>query len=145
MAGAKSKSKGQRGEYQAAAILQAVKDEVAESMGLLDQSTRIVRNLEQTRGGGFDLTGAFDFAVEVKNQEQFNLTDWWDQAVRQCPEGMVPVLMYKRANVKFRVRMYSYVEVGARRVRILADMDLPSFEVIFKLHCQDKFKEMQND
>ena len=138
----KSKSKGMRGEYEAAAILQTVKDEVAEKLGKLALSTRIVRNLEQTRSGGFDLTGTFNHAVEVKFQEQFSLSAWWHQAVTQCPEGMVPILMYRKAGVKFRVRMFTYVIVGTRRVKVLSDMDLPSYLAIFRLHCEDEFKKL---
>mgnify|MGYP006891894354 FL=1 len=138
----RSKSKGMRGEYEAAAILQTVKDEVAEKLGKLELSTRIVRNLEQTRSGGFDLTGTFNYAVEVKFQEQFALNDWWHQAVTQCPDHMIPVLMYRKAGVKFRVRMFTYALVGTRRVRVLSDMDLISFLTIFRLHCEDEFKKL---
>lgn len=131
-----------RGEYEAAAILQTVKDEVAESLGKSELSTRIVRNLEQTRSGGFDLTGTFNHAVEVKFCEQFKLADWWHQAVTQCPEGMIPVLMYRKAGVKFRVRMFTYAIIGSRRVKVLSDIDLASYLVIFRLHCEDEFKKL---
>ena len=129
-----SKSKGQRAEYAAAAILQTIKDEVAAKYGVT--ATRIVRNLEQTRGGGFDLTECFNYAVEVKHHETFCLNDWWEQTVRQCPDNMIPVLMYKKNNVPFRVRTYAYVFVGTKRVRIVSDMDLTSFQVIFRLTCE---------
>ena len=140
---AKPKQKGMRGEYEVAAIMQEVKDEVAESLGVPELSTRIVRNLEQTRGGGYDLVGTFDFAMEVKFQEQFSFKDWWAQAVGQTPEGMIPVLIYRKANVKFRVRMHTYFFVGTKRVRVLSDMDLPSFLTIFRLHCIEQFEKLK--
>ena len=137
-----SKNKGMRGEYEVAALLQNIKDEVAEAFGKLEFSTKVVRNLEQTRGGGFDLTGAFNYAVEVKFQEQFSLVDWWHQAVTQAPEGMIPVLIYRKANVKFRVRLFTYAIVGDRRVKVLSDIDIGSFLTIFRLHCEDEFKKL---
>lgn len=138
----KSKSKGMRGEYEAAALMQTVKDQVAESLGKLHLSTKIVRNLEQTRSGGHDLTGTFNFAVEVKFQEQFAFDDWWYQAVTQAPEGTVPVLMYRRANVKFRVRMFTTAVVGNRKLKVLSDIDLATFLTIFRLHCEDEFAKL---
>ncbi len=139
---AKAKQKGMRGEYEVAAIMQTVKDEVAEKLGKLDKSTRIVRNLEQTRGGGYDLTGCFNFAMEVKFQEQFDFDSWWHQAVTQTPAGMVPVLIYRRANIKFRVRMFTIAEVAGKRVKVLSDIDLASFLTIFRLHCEEEFSKL---
>lgn len=138
----RSKAKGQRGEYEAAALMQTIKDEVAEKMGKLHLSSKIVRNLEQTRSGGHDLTGTFNFAVEVKFQEQYAFDDWWHQAVSQAPEGTVPILMYRRAGVKFRVRMFTTALVGNRKVKVLSDMDLPSYLTIFRLHCEDEFAKL---
>ncbi len=139
---AKPKQKGMRGEYEVAALMQKVKDEVAVRLGKEAFNTRIERNLEQTRGGGYDLVGCFKFAMEVKFQEQFAFDDWWHQAVTQCPEGMIPVLIYRKANVKFRVRMFTIAEVAGKRVKVLSDIDLNSFLLIFKLHCEEEFSKL---
>ena len=135
----KSKSKGMRGEYEVAALMQEVKNRVAEELGKMAYCTRIERNLEQTRGGGYDLVGCFNFAMEVKFQEQFHFNDWWHQAVTQTPKHMTPVLIYRKANVKWRIRMMTFIEVNNKRISVLSDIDLPSFLVIFEHHCRQEF------
>lgn len=74
----------------------------------------LTRNLEQTRGGGHDLTGLerYGMAVEVKRVEANGLRQWWAQAVRQAEAvgGLTPVLAYRanRQPWRFRVREWVY-------------------------------------
>lgn len=49
----------------------------------------------------------FPLHVECKDQESYSwetalhgkgpLVDWWDQTIRTCPEGKIPVLVFSRA------------------------------------------------
>ena len=57
---------------------------------------RVARNLEQTRSGGFDILGLEPLAIEVKDQKQLRVAEWWRQAVQQAREGQIPVLAYHR-------------------------------------------------
>jgi len=96
------KNKGASGEREAARLLV----EWAAEVGVdIDPS----RNLEQTRGGGFDLNGVDGLAIEVKRVENMALPSWWRQAVRQADDvGWRPFLMWRqnRKPWKFRVRLW---------------------------------------
>jgi Holliday junction resolvase len=78
---------------------------------------RLVRNLEQSRRGGYDLTLAphqsgpaaetlARFALEVKRHAQAtraNLTAWWTQAETQAQAaGLVPALAYRADRAPWR-------------------------------------------
>lgn len=99
-----SKAKGASGERELASLLVGW----AMSAGVqLD----LKRNLEQTRGGGHDLTGLepYGLAVEVKRVETLAIPSWWRQAVRQAEAvDCAPVLAYRqnRKGWTFMVRAY---------------------------------------
>lgn len=101
--GSMAKNKGANAEREVAKILQPIIDEVYESVGL--ESPIMKRNLEQTRGGGYDLVGIKWMALEVKRQESLNIEAWWRQTVKQTLPGQVPVLMYRQNNKKWKVVM----------------------------------------
>jgi hypothetical protein len=55
------------------------------------------RNLEQVREGGFDLTGFYPFALEVKRCQTLALRDWWLQVTTAASlHNMIPVVMFKQ-------------------------------------------------
>lgn len=88
-----SRNKGARAERELAKLLE------------LELGNRVVRNLEQTRDGGIDLTGV-PFAVEVKAQRKPQIATWWAQAVEQAKAcGKAPVLAYKVHYRGWRIRI----------------------------------------
>jgi hypothetical protein len=104
--GTGSKAKGSAGERELAALLTSY---------ALDSGVRLdlARNLEQTRGGGHDLTGLeqYNMAVECKRVEALAVTAWWRQAVRQADAiNCIPVLAYRqnRKPWTFMVRVWVY-------------------------------------
>lgn len=79
---------------------------------------RLVRNLDQCRGGGHDLVVAEDqegpvcdylnsFAIEVKRHQTATpakISGWWDQAERQAlAVGKTPLLAYRADRQSWRV------------------------------------------
>ena len=96
-----AKAKGAAGELEAARLL------VAWAQGIMPGAT-FTRNLEQVRGGGHDLLGLEWLAIEVKRQENVNLSGWWKQTIKQADAvGGVPFLMWRqnRKSWAFRVRV----------------------------------------
>lgn len=82
---------------------------------LISEATgiEVKRNLVQTREGGFD-SSVGRFAIEVKRQENLDLTSWWDQAVKQAEIAkLMPMLAYRKSRYPWRVRVWSidYVEL----------------------------------
>jgi hypothetical protein len=65
------------------------------------------RNLVQTREGGYDLLGLDWLALEVKRQENLQVSTWWKQTVKQAKPGQTPFLMYRqnRGRWKFRTAL----------------------------------------
>lgn len=105
MAGRSSKSKGKRGEYEGRDLIQKWATDVYAELGLVPPVLQ--RNVEQVRGGGFDIVGIDWLALEIKRQETAHLNAWWAQTLRQAGPGMLPVLMWRqnRSPWAFRVRM----------------------------------------
>ncbi len=94
--GKMQRSKGATGERELCRLLSEHLDTV------------IVRNLEQSRSGGHDLTGVGGFALEVKRQEQLSIGAWWQQALEQAERaGLKPALAYRQSRKpwKFIVRL----------------------------------------
>ena len=80
-----ARDKGRRGEQDVARILR-------DGLGM-----DVQRNLDQTREGGYDITGLEPFCIEVKNRNRLQLKSWWKQTEAQAaPSCGVPVLVYKR-------------------------------------------------
>lgn len=67
------------------------------------------RNLEQTRGGGHDITGLDGWAIEIKRYrvvKEGDLARFWEQAVEQANRVLArPVLAYREDFRSWRVRI----------------------------------------
>jgi len=98
-----AKQKGANGEREAATLL----DGWAAEIGF---DVNCTRNLEQTRGGGYDLNGIPGLAIEVKRVEQLNVKAWWAQACRQAEEKVeIPFLMYRQNRKPWTFKVLTYV------------------------------------
>jgi Holliday junction resolvase len=80
-----SRNKGLGGERELAKLL-------GDRLGVT-----LTRNLEQTRGGGYDLVGLDSLAIEVKRRETLDFPRSWAQAMKNAGESKIPVLAH-RAN-----------------------------------------------
>jgi Holliday junction resolvase len=81
----RERDKGATGEREVAAIFRAHGfdcDRVPNSGGL------------RLKG---DLYGVLPVHVEVKRQERAQVWQWWEQAVSEAPEGVRPVLAFRRS------------------------------------------------
>jgi hypothetical protein len=114
------KSKGASGEREAAAIL--------EQWGIeLGYVLDISRNLEQTRGGGYDLDGVEGLAIEIKRVESNSINSWWKQTLGQAEKkNEVPFLMHRknRQPWSFRVRSRVAMDCEGRWELVVMDIDL---------------------
>ena len=110
MAGRSSKTKGKNGEYEARDLIMRWLAPVYVELGHTPPVLK--RNVEQVRGGGFDLVGIDWLALEVKRQETLNLTSWWNQTLRQAGSHQLPVLMYRANRQPWRFRMKLRCLVG---------------------------------
>lgn len=147
----KAKAKGSHGEYEVRDLLQAQINEVYEQWNLnivagvgLKVPPILKRNLEQTRGVGYDLEGLPWLALEVKRQEQANqsrMDDWWEQTKASAQDGLgsyvrEPVLFYRKNHCPWRIRMFGYLIVrdapGGERVKTIVDINLPAFLAYFR-------------
>lgn len=87
-----SRNKGAAGEREVAKLLNDL-------LGVV-----LVRNLDQWRSGGFDLTGLKGWAIEVKRAKKPLLKQWWQQTVDQAePADLKPVLFYRLDHQPWRV------------------------------------------
>ena len=87
------RTKGANGEREAAKWLQAAFK--------LEKCPE--RNLEQTRGGGFDLIGFPPFAWEVKRCQTISKRTWWLQATHSCnTKYHIPVVMFRANNKQWK-------------------------------------------
>jgi hypothetical protein len=127
MGGKSSRSKGQRGEREAIAILQPVINEVFTAAGI--EPPELKRNLMQTMNGGYDVVGMEWLALEIKRQEKANVKAWWKQTLDQTQDGQTPVLMYRPNRSKWRIMMPATLIDG---VQAAVDIDLDSFLLYFK-------------
>lgn len=131
-----AKAKGSGGEREAARLLQTW----AADIGIEVDPTR---NLEQVRGGGYDLNGVPGLGIEVKRVETLNVTGWWRQATRQAAaDGTVPVLMWRqnRRPWRFKVRLwaavYSPCKTSGATVPVDAEMSADDFRPWFEMHLR---------
>lgn len=124
MTGKSSRDKGQRGEREVIAILQTIVNDVCG-----DKAATLCRNLVQTRDGGHDILGLSDLKIEVKYQETLHLDEWWSQARSQCHWATdIPILIYRRSRVPWRVRMVTRAYWSATEwVPTLSDISIDHF------------------
>ena len=96
------------------------------------------RNLEQTRGGGYDLNGVPGLGIEVKRVEKQDVKAWWRQCLRQAKADNVhPVLMHRRNRQPWRFRTVAKVTVGTYALDLMVDMEAGEFETWFKYYLWD--------
>jgi hypothetical protein len=100
--GAGARGKGAAGEREVKLILRSILAPVYLHHNI--ELPDIERNLEQSRGGGYDLKGLEWLAIEVKRQERSNLKAWWEQTLAQAKEGQIPLLLHRANNQKWRAR-----------------------------------------
>ena len=131
MGGNHSRNKGCRGEREVVKLLQPIVDKVYDGLGL--EPPELGRNLVQSRDGGFDISELDWLAVEVKFQEQITLPQWWVQTERQAGELRLPVLIYRKSRMKWRVQTLAHLPVGCSMVNAKVDIDLPTFLEWFEL------------
>jgi hypothetical protein len=91
--GAMSRTKGQAGEREAAALIR-------------DLTGWDVRRRVRQHDGDSDLEGVPGWSVEIKRHASASRGDiaaWWAQAVAQArPAGLLPVLLYRRDRDQWR-------------------------------------------
>ncbi len=128
-------SKGRRGEQEINRLLQPVIDSIYSEFSL--PAPQLYRNKNQSHKGGYDIDGISWLAIEVKFQETFNLSKWWEQTLSQASEDQVPVLIYKKAYVKWRVRMFGYLDCGDTRVKAIVDISIDDFLTFLYYRLKD--------
>ena len=124
------RAKGQNGEREAIRLLVDWATPVTDSLGL--PPVDLTRNLEQTRGGGYDLTGIDWLAVEVKRHENLQVSQWWKQAVKQAQDHQTPFLMYRQNRTPWRFRLRASVYHIGRLGHYTVDMALPDAQLWFQ-------------
>lgn len=140
MAGLMSRNKGKRGEREVVKLLQPVVNEVYQSLGL--EPPALERNLMQSHKGGCDLAGLDWLALEVKYQEQEQMTSWWDQCKRQAKPDREPVLFYRKNNAKWKVRMFGCLVAGGQRVRCPVDITPEAFLAYLRLRLMKELSPL---
>lgn len=135
MGGKMSRNKGQRGEREAAALLQPIVNEVYVEAGFAPPLFK--RNLMQTREGGYDIVGLDWLALEIKRQETLSISTWWKQTLKQAGEEQTPVLMYRKNHAKWRVMLLLETTVG---LTIPVDITLSDFLEYFSLRIALELK-----
>lgn len=124
------KQKGAKAERDVIAMLQPVVNEVCGELGI--EPMVLKRNLEQTRGGGYDIVGVDWLAVEVKHQTMDRRDAWWEQTKKQAGVDQEPILVYKLTGNKWWVRMYGRLQHGSDFVRCPVDITPAAFLVYFR-------------
>ena len=99
-----ARAKGQRAEREALGLLQEWMEPVYRAANL--PAPMFARNLEQSRGGGYDILGLEWLALEVKHREALHIPKWWEQTLRQAKDGQLPFLMWKRNGLGWSCRTY---------------------------------------
>jgi len=105
-----SQRKGSNGEREVIKLLQPVVNRAYAKAGL--EPPALERNLTQSRGGGYDIVGLEWLALEIKRQENLNISNWWVQCRVQCKKNQVPVLMFRQNRTKWKVKMFIRIPIG---------------------------------
>ncbi len=56
-------------------------------------------------GDAADVVGLDGFHIEVKHQETTKIWDWIKQAERDCKDGDIPIVVYRKNNKQWQVTM----------------------------------------
>lgn len=124
--GAGARGKGASGEREVKIILRSILQPVY--LHHTVPLPEFERNLEQSRGGGYDLKGLEWLAIEVKRQERSNLTAWWEQTLKQCGEHQIPFLIHRANHQPWRVRTILPVVIyRGTTIRVTVDMERPEW------------------
>lgn len=124
--GAGARGKGGSGEREVKIILRSILQPVYLHHGI--ELPEIERNLEQSRGGGYDLKGLEWLAIEVKRQERSNLNAWWQQTLKQTGSHQIPFLIHRANHQPWRVRTYVPVAINSgTMVWFTVDMERPEW------------------
>ena len=115
-----SRTKGQTGEREIIKLLQPIIDRVYDDHRL--PAPQLQRNTLQAHKGGFDVVGIDSLAIEIKREERLNLSDWWQQTIKQA-NGRTPVLIYRQNRQKWRVRMVGSIDF----VPMVVDVSMDDF------------------
>ncbi len=109
--GVGARGKGAAGEREVKIILRSILQPVY--LYHNEPLPEFERNLEQSRGGGYDLKGLEWLAIEVKRQEKSNLTAWWEQTLRQAAPGQIPFLIHRANHQPWRARLKVLISIGS--------------------------------
>ena len=135
-----SKNKGANGEREVAALFQPIMDKVYLEFGMVPPEMK--RNLEQTRGGGYDLVGIDWLALEVKRCETLQINKWWTQTLRQSNVNQLPVLIYRQNRKPWRVMMYGGLKVADRKwMRTTVDITATDFLKFFEHRLRQELQD----
>lgn len=74
--------------------------QIGEALGIKLSRTPRSGAWEHAKG---DIYGFPGYGVECKYQERVRIDEWWEQAERDCPEGDVPLLVYRKNHTKSKV------------------------------------------
>lgn len=139
------RTKGQTGEREVAAMLNAVVQKVRGERGLPaleDRDLPFQRNQNQSAVGGDDLSNPFKLAIEVKRQEALSINAWWRQCVASAnrSEGK-PILIYRQNRKPWRVVMLAPIPVSDSKAigPIQVEMDADSFLAWFAEYYRTNF------
>jgi hypothetical protein len=123
------RTKGQTGEREVIKLLQPIIDRVYDDAR--QYAPQLQRNTLQSDKGGFDIVGIETLAIEVKRCETLNLSDWWQQTLKQAG-NREPVLIYRQSRKPWRVRMAKDIDNLTMLVDVSIDDFLRWFEVFLK-------------
>lgn len=117
-------------------------------------NVKLVRNLEQTRGGGYDLLPHKDqsgptvdfmhkLAIECKRYglvSPAKIREWWDQTVSQAANaGKMPVLAYRQNRWDWRIIVpIRFVDPGfpySDELHLTLEMSIEGFSTIVREYC----------
>lgn len=131
MAGSMSRNKGKRGEREIIDWLQPIVDEEFKRVGR--EPIRLERNLLQAHLGGADVFGLEWMSMEVKRHETLQVSGWWNQCLKQCSGGQVPILCWRQNQGKWHVRTRVPIKLDGRRsLTATVDMSWDTFLVYFR-------------
>ena len=100
------------------------------------------RNLEQSRGGGYDIKGLEWLAIEVKRQERSNLNSWWQQTLHQTGTNQIPLLLHRANNQPWRARLVVPVGITGTTdtIGLTVDMERSSFDSWLAWECHQRLQ-----
>lgn len=138
--GTMQRNKGIKGEREVIGLLQLAVFEICHAHGIECPTLR--RNTMQSDGGGHDIKDDLDLlrwiSIEVKLQEQQNLTAWWAQCIEQAGREREPVLFYRKNRQKFRVRMHGLLGYPSQGCTVVVDVSVEDFLRWFRIRLNQE-------